>query len=898
MDINENDMKTREKTATICISNLGSSTSPFNPTKANSGKIDSNKPHISLDFQDQASMRKTTSTLNNRNKYFLVKSTNFSFPKLFHEEDRKLSKQYFIARNFKEINNDNKIDNWKHVYFMLKIIEKSIFYFNQKRYRECYDLLTNEKLIKNNIEFGIFLIAIEGFDKSILTEYLSRDDHKEILDAFLNCIYMDFINNKSIIICLKCLMTLINFPTKVIIDKFIELYYLNNKTNPTFNRSFKNKEILASLVNSIISLNNILIGKEKDKNNLSKVDKFVQVNKDLDKKFIQSIHKYIQTHLIYGSDSYLQKMYKKLSFLAKEYDENEIFDKASDMDSFYEQILNDNPIKNYTNCNKWFSYTKNLSKFSKEDEQILIKPTIFTKFVSNSTSSHPRAFIVKENFTNLIWAKSIEGDKVKGNIHNVKIVDIVDIYLGIYNNDVLKKFIKTNNSKDFEEEYNYLTIRTKTETIALQAENIATNFKWYKALKSLIVKSQNIKIKDKERYNENNNDKIEGGIQKIWKSCIYNKWTEYGKYLLHKKQNKLEFKKVVNPRDKKEKMFRSDLIDDKMNFNSKKIQAFMTAIKGKIADVGLDNFLLDYNEFFFLYKIGLPFPCRPILWECLIDNTCGITKDIFTYYSQKLDGSLESLNFNQFINIYEQNHCKQNLKFHNNPEINQVILDILKTKDLFVNELYILQKGKGEIISIIYKLVNIFFLMRKDISYNKSIVNYTFVFMLVFRDEFTSFKNLYNFICSSNILKYLTKEGDDVPGKSCLMEFDELLAQNVPKIAHHFNKLDITSEMYTYFWYQNLFTLTLNFKLILRVIDRYLIYGEEVLPEVGLTIIKVQEEDLLNYTVNEIFQVLRRLPNKYDEETFFETLESMYKPEISSYVITENLKSQKKLLEK
>ena len=146
MDINENDMKTREKTATICISNLGSSTSPFNPTKANSGKIDSNKPHISLDFQDQASMRKTTSTLNNRNKYFLVKSTNFSFPKLFHEEDRKLSKQYFIARNFKEINNDNKIDNWKHVYFMLKIIEKSIFYFNQKRYRECYDLLTNEKL--------------------------------------------------------------------------------------------------------------------------------------------------------------------------------------------------------------------------------------------------------------------------------------------------------------------------------------------------------------------------------------------------------------------------------------------------------------------------------------------------------------------------------------------------------------------------------------------------------------------------------------------------------------------------------------------------------------------------------------------------------------------------------
>lgn len=875
---------------------LSSPITSFRPAKTDLIE-NSNTSHLITDLNEPSSLRKVTA-LNNNNtkKYFMVKSTNFFFPKILHEEERRIGKQYFISRIVNENKNENKADDWKQMYFLLLIIEKSIFYFNQMKFKECFDLLINEKLIRNNIEFGVYLIAIEGFDKNLLTEFLSSSANDEILNTFLNCMNMEFANNKSLIISLKCLLTLINSPTKVIIDKFSNLYYDNNKNNSTFMRNFKKKEVLTTLINSIIILNNVFIGKEKDKNNLAKADQFVKMNKDLDKKYIQNIHKYIQAHPISSLDSYLQKKYKKLSFLTKEYDENEIYDKASDMDSFYEQILNDNPTRNYTNCNTWFSYRKNLSEFSKEDEQVLLKPTIFTKFVSNSTSSHPRAFILKDNFTNLVWAKSIEGEKVKGNVHNVKLEDIIDIYLGVYNNDTLKKYLKSN-SKDMEEEYNFITIKTKTEIYTIKAENITINFKWYKALKSLILKQQSLKNNDRERINKNNIDKMEGGIQKIWKNCIYNKWTEYGRYLLYKKQNILEYKKAFNQNNKREKIIRSDLIDDKMNFNIKKITSFMTAIKSKINDVGIENFTLDYNEFFFLYKIGLPKQCRPILWECLIDNACGITRDIYDYYSLKIEESNEGLNFTHYIKLYEQNHSQKDLKFHNNTEINQIIIDLIKTKDLFVNELYILQKTNEEILSIIYRLVKIFFMMRKDISYNKSIVNYAFVFFLVFKDEFVSFKNLYNFICSSSILKFLSGESDDIPGRSCMIDFDDLLSQSVPKIYQHFNRLDINSELYTFFWYQNLFTLTLNYKIIIRVIDRYLVYGDELLTEVGLTIIKIQEEDLLNYTVNEIFQVLKRLPNKYDEELFFETLESMNKPEINNFIINETIKAQKKMLE-
>jgi len=36
-----------------------------------------------------------------------------------------------------------------------------------------------------------------------------------------------------------------------------------------------------------------------------------------------------------------------------------------------------------------------------------------------------------------------------------------------------------------------------------------------------------------------------------------------------------------------------------------------------------------------LYNIGIPHQCRPIIWECLIDNPCGITREIYDYYSMK-----------------------------------------------------------------------------------------------------------------------------------------------------------------------------------------------------------------------------------------------------------------------
>ena len=885
--INEDSVKTPQK---LLNKNNYLDSPESNPSKSNSQLIESAKSNLNelkeeKNFHNSRPLSSSNKHLNKNekeNKLCLNLShlknikikdfneENFSYPREYNAETRKYGTKFYNYRYLKEnVVEKDKEDFRKKKYFLLITIEKAIFYFNHNKYKECIELLLNEKLIKNNVEFGEFLFVINGFDKNIISKFLSDDkstydiNTNEILDNYLNCIIMEF-NDNSILETLKFFLCSFINPKNEIIEKFSNNYFNKFKNNQVFIKTYKSLEIFSTLIKNIILINNFFTGKEK--NNI-KIDQFCKNNKELDKKFCSTLYKEIQLHPIFCYDNYIQKFYKKLSYLVKENDENAILDKTSDIDSYYENILKDNPKREYNHHNIWFSYRKNLYSFNKEDEEILLNPIMFIKYVTNSTTSHPRVFALRENFTTLIWAKSLEGGKIKGNLHSLKIEDIIDIYLGVDNCEVMKKYLKPNN-KEIEDEYNYLTVKTKTEIFVIKAEDINISFMWFKALKSLIFKYQLAKNKDKERINEMNNNKIEKGIQKIWNNCIYNKWTEYGRYLLYKKQNKLEYKKVLGQINKKERI-KSDLIDDKMNFNFKKIIFFMNELKSKLIEEGKENNILDYNEFLFLYKIGIPCQCRHILWDCLIGNSCGITKDIYDYYSQQIN----EINFDlQKKDILEK--IKNNKPLFENEEDelpNKIMSDMIKIEDLFINELYILQKTTSEILSKIYKLIHIFFLMRRDIPYNKNIINYAFVFILVFSDEYISFKNLYNFICSTNIIKYLIKDNDYIEKNIELFEF--LMKKYIPKFYLHLKNLDIENELFSVFWFENLFIQTLNYKIILRIFDLFLIYGDELLFQIGLAIIKIEEEDLLNYPINEVFKILKRLPNKYDEELFFENLE-------------------------
>jgi hypothetical protein len=307
---------------------------------------------------------------------------------------------------------------------------------------------------------------------------------------------------------------------------------------------------------------------------------------------------------------------------------------------------------------------------------------------------------------------------------------------------------------------------------------------------------------------------------------------------------------------------KNSIIEEKTTFNLEERERFLIDAKSKLFENNLD-----YNEFLYFYSYGLPNKIREKLWTILIGNSSGINKKLYNKYKE----SIKAINFEDIIKEYD--HNKNNIiKDDNNKDkkkFNQKISDILDLKDVFIITYTI---NPNRILSSVYTITQVFFLMRPDCKYNKSIISLSYLFVLVFKDEYLSFCNLYNLICSSSILEYYHKNEKFIGSR--IKFFDQLLKSKIPKICKHFNNLDISSELFLVSWFETIFSLALDYNTLRRIFDLYLLNGEYILFQVAITIIKIQEDELLNFTISDIFKVLKKLPKEYKEDIFMEKLYS------------------------
>ena len=88
--------------------------------------------------------------------------------------------------------------------------------------------------------------------------------------------------------------------------------------------------------------------------------------------------------------------------------------------------------------------------------------------------------------------------------------------------------------------------------------------------------------------------------------------------------------------------------------------------------------------------------------------------------------------------------------------------------------------------------------------------------------------------------------------------------------------MEISHELYFIPWVTEVFSSSLSYKLLLRVLDLYLINGEYVIFQIGLCILSVQEDDLLDLTISEIFKLLKKLSSSYKEDYFLEKMKSYF----------------------
>ena len=786
----------------------------------------------------------------------------------------------------------------------LLIVEKAIISFNLKKYMESYAYLENSGIIKNTREFSKFLLVVNGFDKEILGEFLSKEkppnENKNILKFFIDAIDLDYKNN-SFLDCLRFLLTRIILPKDAnlileIMDTFSQKFFIYNKKYSDFIKIFANSNAVYLLLSTILALNTMFTRKDIKNMNIIKKDEFKSMNKDINPTYLDELYEELKNKPISLSDNYSEEIYKKLAPLVfvktrdtdtKNLDTlSKIKKQENDDDNDNNDINNDKinvnistrveqqyfefvqdfmdldivhkTLRNNYNRKKTFSMGTSLLYFNQQDKDLLSKPNKFYK-ISGSSTPALREFIVFDDFKKLAMEKTIEPNQKKFKKF-IEVSDINDVYIGQGHGDNIKKYI---NAYPEEEKLvnNFISIvyNNHKEQLDLKSDNLPLALQWFKAMKSLIIqtrmKNQELKVsKETEKQNE-----INEKLTSIWDEYILLNLDNYMKYIIIKCYEKYNLFQGIIPYP--ERNSKLDLFDEKKILNMKMIEEFLEEINERFEKNNKYN--LEYHEFFSLCYLGFPHKYRKKLWKIFIGNDLSITKNMYIFYQKDLMKNI--LDFGSMDLKLREN---TNVQFSQDFKLNQILVDIIKSRYIFIQEINKQNLDDDELLQKIYNITYIFNIIRSDIPYNKGIVLLAYLFLLTGYNEIKSFKLIMNLICSTNLIKFYI--GDKKIINKYLDFFNKLLEKYAKEVFMHLKKLEIKSELFLIPWFENLFIQSLNYEILLHVFDLYIVNGEYILFQTAITLIKLLEEDLLNVTISEVFKLLKRLPKNYTDLQFFE----------------------------
>ena len=454
---------------------------------------------------------------------------------------------------------------------------------------------------------------------------------------------------------------------------------------------------------------------------------------------------------------------------------------------------------------------------------------------------------------------------------------LINVYNGINHrhNGNIKKYLKSNPSEEqFSDHFISLIFENDKDQVDLFSDDLDSALRWFKAIKSFILINNNrndiIKARE-ERYIEN----IGKYLDEIWNKLL-NNWNLYGKYLII---TLMERNKSI-PKDEKQN---NNIINTQKNLSFNFINNFIQSDISK--KLSKDN-KLDYKDFITIYYLGLPNKIRNKIWQILIGNPCGI----YTNTYELIKKQIPKIDFNN-LDLNNQNNksfCQDNLS-------NKIINEIIKVKDIFPIDERPDNADDNLLMTQLYNITRSFFTFRLDIPFNKSIISIAYLFLIIFKNEENTFCNVANLICSNELKFFIPNESEI---KNYCDFFNILLGKYINKIEKHFTKLEITPQLYIVPWFEELFTKTLNIRLLSHIFDLYLIDGEIVLFQTSLAIISYLEEELLNLTINEVFKSLQRFPENAIEFGLIRRINyfSCIKKEFYDWKLQNEIGSQKSIL--
>ena len=501
---------------------------------------------------------------------------------------------------------------------------------------------------------------------------------------------------------------------------------------------------------------------------------------------------------------------------------------------------NKNSSKNQDEILTEAQILENIEKVKKGD--------YFDKY-GNYDEPHRRFFQLTNDSREIIWYDT-NSFKIFRKIKHLPLNEITNIYIGINSSKLFEKF---NISPCFDQQCMSI-ICDNNKTLALKNDNEATTKIWYYALNYLINhnkiydKGQQVSNEDNRKYHDS---EIDMKISQLWRNEILLNWKYYRKYL-------------------EENYNRKELYKIKENNSIGKIE---------ISDEINDNIeIYDKYKFFEILEMGLPKFIRKKLWPIIIGNRAGITENLVKYYSKYT----EDLDFKILNKLYIEHLKNKNieeLKFSEEILMNQILNDVFKIiNNKYNKEINNMQMNPEDCALYLFKIIRIFTLYRQDIIYTKEIAYISIIFLFNSENYFQALVNMINFIIDSPGIKFIQKNEDFINIR--ISFFNNLLSKYYPRLNKHLIKLEITPELYFNKWISSFFIKVFPYDVLLKLWDNYIVKGEVFLFEIALTILKIQENELLGLTFGNILNNLRSvfLKTKKDEENFFKLL---YKCDLS-----------------
>ena len=700
---------------------------------------------------------------------------------------------------------------------------------------DSYNILLSNGIIENLEEFGEFLLVVNGFDKFIIGEFLSKthspNEKKVILKSFIRSINFQ---NISFILGFKFFLTKLNLPKDAnlildILNYFSKVFFNDNKES----KLYKDVNSIYLLASTTLAVNTMFVRTDiKNKNMITK-DQFIEMNNDVDKDTVSNIYDDLKKNNIIWIQDYNESIYRRLCVIVKEkedsYDKNNFNNEEMDDEEFEEKI--NNYENRYNQERKSLVLANNLKNLTDEDVKLLREGDMFYKFINKMNDGHYKFLKFSNNLLKLIWSDN-KIIKKFDHSHIIEVCEIKDIIMGLQNSEM-----KINEGED---KNLFFSIITDCKSYNFKGNNIEIVTKWYKAIKSLLnVINEGKENIDNDKKDEENK-KLNSLINNIWINII-NNWDFYGNFFLSQIKSKKSYNYNLNS-----KFFTLDDGIDEKKLNIKDIT-------NKI----LNNKKISKKELFYIYENGLPEKIRKTIWSFLIGNKCCISEDLFNYYLTKF----EQIDFFQIIKQYNKN---PQIKFNDNVGVNKIIIDIIKIGEIYFEQIQNSNQLSFNIMNDLYKIIRVFYLYRPDILYNKNILILAMMFLLNGENCYNSFLNLVNFIFQNYLGKFFLKDYFFISNYENF--FVKYLIKFSPKAEEHLRKFEINPTLYLNEWFESLFCNVLNYNVVLRIWDLFLLKGEFFVFQTAISIIILQEENILNLTISEILNLFNK--NNKDDKIY------------------------------